>query len=130
MDKVSKAFKKIKLKAKADEEVLAILSFGSYARGERYSDIDVCLILRPGNYDELHLSEKRLDYLTVLGEGFDVQIFQQLPLYIGMRVLKEGSIEFCKDESALYEFAFQTIKDFELFEPIYREYLEAVASAR
>lgn len=130
MDEISNAIEELKRKAGEDEDVLAIISFGSYARKEKHSDIDICLILRPRQYEELSLSKKRLEYLALLGEGFDIQIFHQLPLYVKIRVIREGKVEFCKDEPALYELAIQTMKEFELFEPIYLNYLEAVASAR
>lgn len=128
MNEVSKALEKIKQKVRVDEDVLALLSFGSYAREEKYSDIDLCIVLNPGSYDELYLSKKKLEYLTLLGPAFDVQIFQQLPIYIRIRVLRDGKVAFCKDEPSLYDLAFQTIRDFEGFTATYYSYLEAVAS--
>ncbi len=129
MTATSRGVRDLKRKAARDEDILAVISFGSYARGESYSDVDVCLVMLPRRYEELYLSQKRLDYQALLGQDFDVQIFQQLPLYVRIRVLREGRVEFCKDEQALYDLAFQTIEEFEEFEPIYLSYLEAVASA-
>lgn len=116
-------------KAKKDEKILAIILFGSYARSERHSDIDVCLVMKPDGYANLELSEKKLEFLIDVSDKFDIQVFQQLPIYIRIRILKEGKIIFCKNMDLLYDLAFQTVKEFEDFKPIYYGYLESVAHA-
>jgi predicted nucleotidyltransferase len=42
--------------------VLAVLLFGSHARGEEgaTSDLDICLVLQPGRYCDLELSQNLL----------------------------------------------------------------------
>jgi hypothetical protein len=112
-------------KAKADESVLAVLLFGSAARGEQTpaSDLDICLVLDPQKLPES--SQKRLEYLAKF--DFDLQIFQQLPLYVRHRVLQEGRVLYSRDDDALYEVAFRTAQAYEDFKHIYRDYLEAVA---
>ncbi len=107
-----------------DKEVLAAILFGSFPQ-EGFSDIDVCIVLYPGKYENLYLSEKKLELMVALPD-FDVQIFQQLPMYIRVRVLK-GEVIFCRDEKMLYEVAVQTIKEFEDYKKIYDEYLQGVA---
>ena len=114
-------------KARKDGDVVAVFLFGSRARGESVpgSDTDVCLVLRPGNYDPMVLQRKRLSYLK---EGnADVHIFSQLPLYIRRRVLKEGKILQCRDDDLLYEIAFRTAQAFEDFRHIYNGYLKELA---
>jgi predicted nucleotidyltransferase len=110
-----------------DPDVLAILLFGSQARGNAgpESDVDVCIMLEAGVPSGLEVSRKRLDYLA--GRDLDVKIFQQLPLYIRSRVLKEGQVLFARDEDRLYDLAFRTIRAFENFRPYYQRYLDAVA---
>jgi predicted nucleotidyltransferase len=112
-----------------DADVLAVLLYGSVARGEQTagSDIDVCLVLMPRStpYESAILSRKRLDYLAQF--DLDVQIFQALPLYIRSRVLKEGQVLFVRDEDLLYALAFRTAQAFEDFKPIYYRYLEQIA---
>jgi predicted nucleotidyltransferase len=110
-------------KAKKDGDVLAAIVFGSYARGEKHRDIDVCIVLCKRLENGL-MSRKRLDYVSET--GLDVHIFQQLPLYIKSRVLKEGKVILCSDLNALYDIAIQTAKEFEQFRPFYSSYLEAV----
>ena len=55
-----------------------------------------------------------------------LKIFQQLPIYIRKRILKEGKILLDKNSDLLYELAFATIKEFELFEKMYKMYLNEV----
>lgn len=129
---------KLLTKARQDEEVLAVFLFGSFVRGEQtcLSDIDICLVLVPATtaitptppFEPTVFSRKRLDYLKDF--SFDVQVFQQLPVYVRRRVLKEGRILFVRDETLLYELAFRTAQAFEDFKPIYLGYLEAVRIAR
>jgi len=124
MKKIEDLLKKLIALAEKDKEILAILIYGSYARGEQYRDIDVCLVLDEKSAEIAF--EKRLEYSGY--ENLDVNIFQSLPLYIRIRILKEGTIKHCKDENALYDIAIKTVKEFELFKPKYQLYLEGVAS--
>jgi len=118
------------LKTQQDKNVLAVLLFGSTARQEQrpLSDIDICLVLtpQPKHFDPIKLSNKRLDYMKDF--SFDVQIFQQLPLYVRRRVLKEGRILFVRDENLLYKIACRTAQAFEDFKHIYYDYLKEVES--
>jgi hypothetical protein len=122
---------KLLAKANEDKDILAVFLFGSVAWKEQtgLSDIDICLVLRnqPTPAGPTLLSRKRLDYLKDI--PLDIQIFQQLPLYVRRRVLKEGQILFVRDETLLYELALRTALAFEDFKPIYAMYLEGVAIA-
>jgi len=126
---VSKEIERISGRVRDDEDVLALMSFGSYARSEEFSDVDVCVVLKPGRFDPLFLSKKRLEYLVAF-PNLDVQVFQQLPLYVRVRVLKEGKVLFCRSEDLLYDLSFSTVRQFEYFRPIYLSYLEGVLNAR
>lgn len=127
MPVADKQLEQLLSKAREDSEVLAVLLFGSVARGEQTagSDVDVCVFLQSGKYDSLTLSRKKLAYLQ--GNDLDVHVFQQLPLYVRHRVLKEGKVIFARDLDALYTLAFRTAQEFEDFKPIYRAYLAEVA---
>jgi predicted nucleotidyltransferase len=117
-------------KAKSDKEVLAVMLYGSEARQEQVStsDIDICLVLdpKPHRTKKDTYSQKRLEYLKDF--GFDIQVFQQLPLYIRKRVLKEGRILFVRNERILYELAWRTAQAFNDFRHIHSAYLKAVES--
>ena len=114
---------------KNDPDILALFLYGSTARAEqnRQSDVDICLVLMPGSYTPLSLSHKKLSYLKSF--DLDIQVFQQLPLYIKSTILKEGRLLHCKDEDALYDLSFQVIREFSDFEHIYRDYLKEVSDA-
>ncbi len=111
-------------RVREDPEVLAVMLFGSMARGEAGadSDVDVCLVLYPQARDRARAA--RLRYLDLA--DLDLRAFQSLPLYVRRRVLKEGQVLLCKDEDLLYEVAYRTVQAFEDFKPAYRLYLEAV----
>ncbi|VVB60155.1 Uncharacterised protein [uncultured archaeon] len=111
-------------RAKKDKDIVAVMLFGSAARGEKYRDIDVALVLRAG-IDSGSMFDKRLDYLGEFS-NLDIQIFNQLPLYIRQRILKEGKILLQNDTDALYDIAFDTIRAYEDFKSIYEGYLEAI----
>lgn len=117
--------------ARQDPDVLAVLLFGSTAREQEgpLSDVDICLVLVPGKgrLDQATLTLKRLEYLRRF--DLDVQVFQQLPLYIRRRVLREGEVVLAKDADRLYDIAFRTAQAFEDFKHIYDDYLEQVARA-
>jgi predicted nucleotidyltransferase len=119
---LSKEFEQAIMK---DKEITAVLIFGSYARGEKYKDIDLCVILDK-KYPNLKMSKKRVALLKYLSKDIDLHIFQQLPVYIRIRVIKDGKISLCKNEDSLYKIAFDTIKEFGLFENFYNAYLENV----
>ncbi|MFW6160751.1 MAG: type VII toxin-antitoxin system MntA family adenylyltransferase antitoxin [Acidobacteriota bacterium] len=118
-------------KAGRDKDILAVLLFGSSVREKETSksDVDICLIMTPetqaSNQKKLINSQKRLDYLKDF--LFDIHIFQQLPLYIRKRILKEGKILFVRDEDKLYEIAFRTAQAYEDFKHIYHDYLKEIA---
>ncbi len=117
-------------RAAVDADVLAVLLYGSTARDEATtaSDIDICLVLTRAHRSPRQLSDKRLTYLGD-ADGVDVQVFQQLPIYIRQRVLKDGEVLFVRDEDQLYELAFRTVQEFEDFRPRYQTYLKEVESA-
>jgi predicted nucleotidyltransferase len=115
--------------AREAEDILAVILFGSSARGENSStsDLDLCLVLMPNSYLGLELSKIKLKYASQFTAH--ISIFQQLPLYMKKRVLQEGKILLCRDYDALYELAFKTLREYSHFAPIYREYLKEVAHA-
>ena len=129
VENTSRPLEKLLEKAQGDPDILAVILLGSMARGEQTpaSDVDVCLVLQEQKYSALTLSNKKLDYVT-LGP-LDVHIFQQLPLYIRRRVLKDGQVLFVHDVDELYALAFRTVQAFEDFKPLYYMYLAEVARA-
>ena len=122
----SPAVARLIARAKTDPDVLAVLLFGSRARGDAApsSDFDVCLVLETEPHSDLDRAEKRLEYLA---EGdLDVAVFQSLPLHIRSRVLKEGTVLYARDEEALYAIAIRTARAWEGFRHIHRQYLDEI----
>ncbi|MFH1609632.1 MAG: nucleotidyltransferase domain-containing protein [Candidatus Bipolaricaulota bacterium] len=111
--------------AREDPHVLAVILYGSQARGEAGpgSDVDVCLVLKLG-FPKEELPAKTFAYL---GFDLDVRVFQALPLAVRRRVLQEGRVLYARDEDALYDLAIRTAKAWEDFRHIHHDYLEAVA---
>ena len=114
-------------RAGRDPDLLAVILFGSRARGEASpaSDYDVALVLQPGEVPRLAASRKRLEYLAIA--DLDLVVFQQLPLHVRSRVLREGVVLFVRDEDALYDLAVRTARAFSDFRHIQRAYLDEVA---
>lgn len=83
------------------------------------SDVDVCLFI---DAEKRELSEIRLELLKKLNDKFDIQMFQLLPLYVQIEVLK-GEILYVKEEERLYEIANETIDEYEEFYPLYLDYI-------
>ncbi|HAM59069.1 MAG TPA: nucleotidyltransferase domain-containing protein [Candidatus Rokubacteria bacterium] len=125
--RTASALARLVTRAEQDPDVLAVLLFGSHARGEASpeSDIDVCLVLAGEPGSDLERAQKRLDYLAET--DLDVAVFQSLPLHIRSRVLKEGRVLFARDEEALYAVAFRTARAWDGFRHIHRQYLDEVS---
>ncbi len=122
MDKRIQLFLR-KLKEMPDfDKVKFVFLFGSVAGGKqnKLSDIDFA-VYYDGNGKERF--KFRLKILTKLPDNFDVQIFQDLPLYIRKEVLK-GNLIYTKDKLFVYDVAYDTIKRFDDFIEYYQDYLE------
>lgn len=121
------ALEELMAAVRSDPRVLAVLLYGSRARGTwtEESDVDVCLVAAPGFDEAGGDAALRVDYLPF--PELDLRFFHTLPLYVRQRVLEDGKVLFVRDEPALYDVASRTVFEFEDFEPHYRAYLETVA---
>jgi len=111
-----------KLKEMPDfNRVKFVFLYGSYAenRQNKFSDIDFA-VYYDGNGKERF--KFRLKMLGNLPDSFDVQIFQDLPLFVRTGVLK-GKLIYSKDLTFVYDTAYQTIRDFEDFKGYYYDYI-------
>ena len=100
-----------------------VILYGSYSTGEQRedSDIDLCVYMEAGKDERFRV---RINIQGSLGDRFDVQMFQDLPVYVRMEILK-GKVIFCRDMSQLNDIVYSTIMDYNLFEPSYKLYLGA-----
>ena len=119
--KIEQGLEKIKNIA-GFEKVKFIVLYGSAAEGRmnKDSDIDLCIY-----YDD-RLEEASRFRFNVLKELFsdlyDVQIYQQLPLYVRVDALK-GKMIYNSDTRFLYRVAIETIKDFDDFKQRFYDYI-------
>jgi predicted nucleotidyltransferase len=83
------------------------------------SDIDICIYLEE---EKKNLPKIRLELLKNYNDKLDIQMFQLLPLYVQIEILK-GKILYVKLEDKLYEIALETIDEYEEFYPFYLDYI-------
>ena len=83
------------------------------------SDIDVCISL---NLSVKERTKVRLSLLSNLPEKFDLQIFEDLPIYLKKEIL-QGEFLYCKNKKNLINLSFEIIREYEDFKPIYDYYL-------
>ena len=93
------------LKTKIEsEEIEAVLLYGSYAENKQTarSDIDICVVApklkAPKQFSKL-LSQiwQKMD-----ANRYDVRVFEELPLYIKMEVIKKHIVIFSRNIPELY----------------------------
>lgn len=100
-------------------KVKFVILYGSRAIGNfrKDSDYDFAVYFEGDG-------RQRFDFLVKANfdDRFDVKIFQDLPLYVQKEVFK-GRVVYCKDLTFVYDVAYQTIKDFEMFKKYYYDYI-------
>ena len=116
---IDPSFQHLLDEVKDDEDIIAIVIFGSYARNETYRDIDICLI----DYPRKITASKELKYRTSYPELFDIHFFSKLPLYIQYEVVNEGILAFDKDYDILFDLYLDTIRNYGLFAPHFEVFL-------
>lgn len=87
------------------KEVLAILLYGSVAKGEETprSDVDICIIA-PACKDKAYLLREVFKNIDVFSKKYDVRIFEELPLYLQIQVIQQHEVIYAKDVYELYEY--------------------------
>ena len=86
-------------------DVLGILLYGSTANGSATlrSDIDICIV-SPSCKDTRELLKEIYRNLDVFTKKYDVHCFEELPLYIQIRVIEDHKIIYAKDVYELFEY--------------------------
>lgn len=120
-DKNNLFMKKLKEMPNFDR-VKFVFLFGSYVKNKqnKLSDIDFAVYYEGSKKERFKF---RLKLITKLPDNFDVQIFQDLPLYVRIEVLK-GKLIHAEDLTFVYDIAYSTIKAFENFKKYYYDYLK------
>lgn len=101
------------------KNVQAVYLFGSYAAGKNHplSDIDLCVI---GNLNEKEKS-RAMEYLS---DNLDISIFNDLPIFIKIRVFKEGKPLVIKDKEFVDNAKMKTLREYLDFKHIINRYCE------
>jgi predicted nucleotidyltransferase len=98
-------------------EILGILLFGSYMRGDsdENSDIDLCVVAPNMKFYDTYAFIMK--YLQHNVEQYDLRFFEELPLEIQGEIMDHGIVVYSPNESALYEyFYFSKRKEWEDFQ--------------
>lgn len=93
---------KIVEELKKEKDVLGIILYGSSLKGYKRSesDVDICVVAPEANREKLF--KKILELMQ--DEKVDIKIFEDAPLYIKAKILKEGKAVYAKDEMKLFEY--------------------------
>ncbi len=82
------------------DRVLAVVVYGSRAKNEETerSDIDICIVAPNTDASSLFKETLHLDY--------DVKIFELMPLFLKMKVIKNHEIVYTRDLLDFYEYLY------------------------
>jgi len=105
-----------KIKTIGRDKVRFIILYGSAAKGEmtELSDIDLAVFYEG---DKKERFDFRVTILGRVGNEFDIQTFQDLPLYIQKDIVSSGNVIYYKGYRELFNTFIRTIRDFEHFKP-------------
>ena len=98
--------------------VEAAILFGSHATKSQtpMSDIDLCII------GDISLENKK-KIRHSLSEKFDISFFDNLPIWIKMRVLREGKPLFVRNKKRLLDLTFKILKEYLDFQPVIKSFI-------
>ncbi len=105
-----------KIKTIGGDKVRFIILYGSKAREEmtELSDIDLAVYY---DGDKKERFDFRVKILGRVGDEFDIQTFQDLPLYIRKDIASSGKVIDYKGYMEIFRIFMRTIRDFEHFKP-------------
>ena len=99
-----------------NKNIVAVYLFGSVAenRSGPLSDIDICIIANGIKWEE------KLKIMSEFPEEYDISFFDDVPVWIKMRVLK-GIPVIINNKDELYNIGFRTLHEYEDIKPLLRE---------
>lgn len=105
-----------KIKAIGGDKVRFVILYGSAAKGllTKLSDIDIAVFYIGDKSERFEFRKKILGRVS---NEFDIQIFQDLPLYIQKDVLSTGEVIYSVDYRETFEIFMKIIRGFEDFKP-------------
>jgi len=110
------------IKKLGGKKIKLIILYGSFAEGKQtpLSDIDLA-VYYDGTKEERF--KFRMKILGNVNDKFDIQTFQDLPLYVKKEVLK-GNVIYCKESRFIYELERRTSKEFDDFKHRFYDYIK------
>lgn len=105
-----------KIRAIGKDKVRFVVLYGSATKGKltKLSDLDLAVFF---NGDKSEKFEFRKKILGRVSNEFDIQIFQDLPLYVQKDILSTGKMMYSEDYIETFEIFMKTIRGFEDFKP-------------
>lgn len=90
------------------KRVDAVYLFGSFLTGKmnKFSDVDICVI---GKLSENEKYRVRSEFLS---DKYDVCFFNSLPIWIQMRIFKEGKMLFSRDNEKIRRMKMITLRGY------------------
>lgn len=91
-----------------DEDIHSILLFGSHAKNlqTKRSDMDICIVAPKCKTVKCQATLLRRIWRKINAEKYDVRIFEELPLYIKMDVIKNHRVVSTKNLPELYYYLY------------------------
>ena len=105
-----------KIKDIGGDNIKFIVLYGSAAKGRstNLSDIDIAVF---HNGDKRERFQFRMKILGRIDNKFDIQTYQDLPLYIQNEILSTGEVLYFSDYTEIFKTFMKTIREFEDFKP-------------
>ena len=110
------------IKKLGGKKIKLIILYGSFAEGKQtpLSDIDLAVYYDGAKEERFKF---RMKILGNVNDKFDIQTFQDLPLYVKKEVLK-GKVMYCKESRFIYELERRASKEFDDFKHRFYDYIK------
>ena len=98
------------------EKIKFVILYGSTVEGKQtpLSDVDIAVYYEGSKKERFKF---RMEVLGSVNDKFDIQTFQDLPLYIRKEIISHGKILYQKSHSEIFDIFIKTIKSFGDFKP-------------
>lgn len=113
-EKIEKVINKIK--EIGGENIRFIMLYGSLIenRYTKLSDIDIAVYFKGNEKERFNF---RMKILGRVGDEFDIQVFQDLPIYIQKEIISNGKMLEYENFEETFDIFMKTIRDYEHFKP-------------
>jgi predicted nucleotidyltransferase len=88
--------------------VSCLFLFGSHANGKPRADSDIDIAVLTNKTTK----QQEYEIMGFSNPGLDISVFNRLPIVIQFRILKEGKLLFCRNQSDLHETKVKTFRHY------------------